>query len=148
MCGHEKRLMWVGIGEAAMNLSLSVLFIYWFQSVIGVAAATAISSMVFALCFLWRWSCQEAGMSGMAFARETLFGNWLGSLPLLVWLVFARWNPWVAYEDSYILSAVVALVGGVVGIAGIWRFTLRDEEKAIAKTKFARVAKRFGLAKA
>lgn len=145
MCGHEKRLMWVGLGEAAMNLGLSILFVHLFDNVVGVAAATAIASMFFAVAFLWRWSCHEAEMSGLAFAKETLFGNWLGCGPLLVWLSFARWNPWFQYEDSYWLSAVVALVGMVVGVWGIWRLALRAEERAVASAKLARVTRRFGF---
>src|ERR1041385_8097823 len=37
MCGHEKRLMWLGLGEAMMNLALSVGLVLIFKNVVCVA---------------------------------------------------------------------------------------------------------------
>src|SRR5262249_1351582 len=60
MCGHERRLMVLGVGEALLNVVLSIGLVVYFRSVTGVALGSLISTLIFGWCFLWPWAAREA----------------------------------------------------------------------------------------
>jgi len=60
MCGHERRLMWLGVAEAAANLVLSVGLISIFRNVVCVAVGSLIPALIIGWGFMWPW-CAPMG---------------------------------------------------------------------------------------
>lgn len=142
MCGHERRLMWVGLGEATMNLTLSVLFVALYHSVVGVAVATAVSSSFFGVVFLWRWSCAEAGMSGLEFAKTVLFRNWLACLPMAIWFGLTTIHSGIRSGENIFHAMFVGAVGVALAALGIWVVALNSNEKQMARARLGRITER------
>jgi hypothetical protein len=70
MCGQERRLMWQGLAEAALNIlfsvSLTLLLVHrnWqVDAVIGVAAGSVLPTILFGWGLLWRWAAREVNTS-------------------------------------------------------------------------------------
>jgi O-antigen/teichoic acid export membrane protein len=59
--GHEKRLMWLGLGEAFLNLVLSVALVLYFKNIICVALGSLIATTVFGCFTVWPWAAREVG---------------------------------------------------------------------------------------
>jgi hypothetical protein len=90
MTGHERRLMWLGVGEALLNLVLSVALISVFHNVVSVAVGSLISTFIFGWFWLWPWAAREANLSGWKLARTVIFPTWLACLPIVAIILFGR----------------------------------------------------------
>jgi O-antigen/teichoic acid export membrane protein len=76
MCGHERRLTWLTIAEAVLNLGLSIGLILHFRNVLCVALGSLISTLLIGWTFLWPWAAREAQMSGWQLMRAVLVPIW------------------------------------------------------------------------
>lgn len=130
MCGHERRLTLLTVAEATLNLALSIGLIMYFRNVLCVAIAALVATLIIGWCFLWPWAVREARVDGLALARVVLFPVWLGSLPLIGFLIAGRVFPWLDFRTNMILFMAEAVVAGVIALAGLWRWALEDHEKA------------------
>lgn len=129
MCGHERRLMWLGIGEAALNLALSVGLALLLRNVIAVAIGSLIPTLYFGWARLWPWMARDVGMSGWQLFKRTLLPSWAGCLPMAVVLIALRFvvlGPGGSVFSAMFLEATLA---GFVAIAGIWRMALDEGER-------------------
>ncbi|MCX6917194.1 MAG: oligosaccharide flippase family protein, partial [Verrucomicrobia bacterium] len=87
MTGHERPLMWLGVGEAAANLALSVALVLSFKSVVCVAIGSLIPTLYFGWVRLWPWVARDVGLSGRRLFQDTVLPSWLASLPMLLLLL-------------------------------------------------------------
>jgi O-antigen/teichoic acid export membrane protein len=129
MCGHERKLMWLAVGEAVLNLSLSLALILYFQAVWGVALASLIATSTFGWLFLWPWAAREADLSGWKLARTVLVPTWTGTVPLLVLALLWWMIPWLQFPHSIPVLMIQGMIAVLVAALGVWRLGLSAEER-------------------
>jgi O-antigen/teichoic acid export membrane protein len=129
MCGHERRLTWLGVGEALLNLGLSIGLIFYYRNVICVAIGSLVATFIFGWFMLWPWAAKEANISAWKLARTVLIPNWVASLPLLALLVFERSFRGPLLSESVPMFALEALLIFSIGMLFLWRFALNTEER-------------------
>lgn len=130
MCGHEKRLMWLGLGEALMNLGLSIALLMIFKNVLAVAAGSLIATCFFGWLFLWPWAAREAGITGWKLARAVIIPAWVACCPLIALILTIRLLPQLSFADSFQTFFLEGTIAGVVALVGLWKLALDDEERA------------------
>jgi O-antigen/teichoic acid export membrane protein len=129
MIGHERRLMWLGVGEAIANLGLSVVLILTMHTVASVAIGSLIPTLFVGWVYLWPWVARDVGLTGWALFRTTTLPIWIGCVPMLGILAVLRTVPFFLWQNPLL---TVLLQGGItfaVGIAGLWQFALNDGER-------------------
>ncbi|MEW6159102.1 MAG: MATE family efflux transporter [Verrucomicrobiota bacterium] len=129
MCGHERRLMWLSIAEALLNLVISVGLVLYFRNVVCVALGSLIASTIFGWGFLWPWAAREAALSVWTLARVVLAPTWLACLPLLALMFFERVLPGREFHETAAQLIIESLLAFVIAGAGIWRFGLSPIER-------------------
>ena len=130
MCGEEKQLVFVGLGEAGLNLVLSVGLLHLYQQVASVAFATLVSSLIFGWIFLWPWAANIAKMSPLQLAKQTLARNFLGAIPLLVSILLLRQLSPFSPNHSLFVFFVEASFTGMIGAIGVWKISLSDTDRS------------------
>jgi O-antigen/teichoic acid export membrane protein len=140
MTGHEKRLMWLGVGEAAFNLALSVGLVLYFKNVVCVAIGSLVATTFFGWFYIWPWAAREARMTGWLLARTVLFPIWLACIPLVGFIGLCRFMPWLDFRTSTVLFLVNCTLAGLVAFVSLWRGALTSVERA---TFLLRVGKIF-----
>jgi O-antigen/teichoic acid export membrane protein len=138
MCGHERKLMWMGMGEAALNLALSIGLVLIYKNVVCVALGSLIATSFFGWFYIWPWAAREAGLSGWSLVGRALVPIWLSCLPLLLFLVVARFVPWMDVRGHPVILVVECAVAGCVGLLGLWHKALSQEEKEKLSLKFGK----------
>lgn len=135
MCGHERRLMWLGIGEAAFNLALSISLAILLRNVLAVAIGSLIPTLYIGWARLWPWMARDVGLSGWRLFKVTVLPSWIACLPMLILLVAFRFV--VLSPGGSVISAMFleATVAGLVGLVGIWRTGLSDAERLMITQK-------------
>jgi O-antigen/teichoic acid export membrane protein len=141
MCGHEKRLMWLGLGEALMNLGLSIAFIHYFKSVLAVAAGSLLATCFFGWVFIWPWAAKEAGIGSWQLVRAVLIPAWVACWPLLGLIAVIHAMPKFAASDSWPMFLLEGSIAAAVAAIGLWKLALDDAERAKFSEYFLR---RFG----
>ena len=136
MTGHERRLMWLGVGEAVANLGISVGLVLWWKSVTAVAVGSLIPTLWFGWLHLWPWMAREAGETFASLLRKAVLPAWIASLPsLLILIAFKNVVPVPAGHPLAVMF-VEGAVAGSVALAGVWYFGLNNSERSLAATKF------------
>ena len=137
MCGHERRLLWLGLGEAVANLVLSVALVLIFRSVIAVAIGSLIPTLCFGWVKLWPWMAREAGISGSQLFKRTVRPSFRACAPMLIVLIAFRFV--VLAPGGSVIGAmfVEATLAGVVALLGVWRAALNADERVALNRKFS-----------
>ncbi len=146
MCGHERKLMWLGVGESLLNLSLSIALVLYFKNVLCVALGSLIATTFFGWFYLWPWAAREANLSTLQLARIVLFPIWLACLPQLAFVIVGRFMPWLDFRTSVFFFLLKAALAGVVGVLCLWRGALTPKEKEILTLKCGKILSRLSLA--
>ena len=131
MCGHERRLMWLGLGEAAANLGLSVALVMIFRSVAAVAVGSLIPTLYFGWGRLWPWMAREARLSPWQLFARAVLPSWAACLPMVGLLVALKFV--VLAPGGSVLGAmfVESSLAGVAALLGLWRVALHSGERAL-----------------
>jgi hypothetical protein len=131
MCGHERRLMGLSLGEAALNLTLSVGLVLYFRNVLGVALASLISTSLFGWLFLWPWAAREANVSPWALARLVLFPTWLACLPVVALVTLGGFFSALDVRGNLVTLVLEGGLAFVLACAALWFFamTALDRER-------------------
>jgi hypothetical protein len=129
MTGHERRLMWLGVGEALFNLILSVGLLWHFHNVVCVAVGSLIATFVFGWFYIWPWAARESNLSPWHLARKVLVPSWLACLPIVALILVERYITLPQFRNS-----VYALIleGGMVFLLAfvcMWRLALHADER-------------------
>ena len=90
MSGHERRLTWLGVGEALLNLALSIALLAYYRNVVSVAVGSLVATFVFGWFALWPWAAREANLSGWKLACTVIFPTWLACLPIVGIIILGR----------------------------------------------------------
>jgi hypothetical protein len=130
MCGHEKRLMYLGVGEALLNLALSVGLVLYFRSVICVAVGSLLSTCVFGWCFLWPWAARQSQLSGWSLAGKVLGPAWLACLPVLALFLLERTLPFLQFGGGPVQLFSEGGVALLVAASGMWWLALTEMERS------------------
>ena len=138
MCGHERRLMALGLGEAILNLGLSVGLVLYYRNILCVALGSLVSTFIFGWGFLWPWAAREAQLSGWKLARIVLVPTWLGCLPLIVLMVFERSVPVLDFRNNFPLFALESSTALALGACALWRLALTSVERVHLAAFFGR----------
>ena len=146
MSGKEKVLVQIGLAEAGLNLGLSMGLIILFQSVLGVAVATLVSSLICGWGFLWGWAAQETAHTGWQLARKVLFRNWFSGVPLLVFLMGIECQSWFDTRENLTHWLGVVAASGIVAALGVWHIALTWEERETVRNRFALILGKWAIA--
>jgi O-antigen/teichoic acid export membrane protein len=138
MCGHERRLMFLTVGETVLNLALSIGLVLYFRQVIWVAVASLTASIIFGWFFLWPWSAREANLSGVGLARAVLVPTALACLPVVAVIALAQTVPLLDFRQHVALMAGQAAVALVVAAISLWFVALKEVEREKLLLFFAR----------
>lgn len=138
MCGQERRLMWQGLAEAALNIlfsvSLTLLLVHrnWqVDAVIGVAAGSVLPTILFGWGLLWRWAAREVNTSPLALFTSTIARPLLACIPMLATGLICRALLGPAFGNPQWLPSLLGMaITGIAAIAGIWSIALLPAEKS------------------
>jgi O-antigen/teichoic acid export membrane protein len=129
MAGQEKRLMWQGVGEGMINVVLSLALTFWLKSIVGVALGSIVPTVLFGWGVLWRWAAHEAGLSYGALLTKVIGRAAVGCLPM-TGLAFAfRFQTYWPGGSTTALLFLEGFVLVMVGLAGLWTFSLSETER-------------------
>lgn len=142
MTGHERRLMWLGLGEAIANLALSIVLILTFRSVVGVALGSLVPTLAFGWFRLWPWVAKEAGLSGWELFRQTILPAWRACLPCLALLAALALVPGLRSANPWLTLFTHGPAGALAAGLGAWAWALRPHERAALRGKFQRLSRR------
>lgn len=148
MCGHERRLMWLGVWEAVGNLALSVGLVFWMRSVVGVAIGSLVPGLLFGWLYLWPWVARECGVSSWELFRRTVLGCWLGCVPMIPCLAVMHWLGDRVPGGLFVGLALGGCVGLASALPGLWLWALTAEERARVQERLGKLLRRGAAAKA
>lgn len=135
MAGQERRMMWQGVGEAALNLALSIVLTIALHSIVGVALGSVIPTCILGWTVLWGWAAKEAGLGRWALFRRVVLPAWIGCLPMIALAAAFRLQPWWASgATTWRVLGEGALVGGA-GLVGLWFSAFTPDDRARVMTK-------------
>ncbi|MEO5803896.1 MAG: oligosaccharide flippase family protein [Verrucomicrobiota bacterium] len=141
MCGHERRLMKFSVGEAVLNLALSVGLVLYYKNVLCVALGSLISTMIFGWFFIWPLAAREADMSCWRLARTVLIPIWIASLPLVAFLLLARFVPLLDFRANTIYLFAECTVAVLVAALSLWHQALSASEREHLISRFGKFFK-------
>lgn len=129
MTGHERRLMWLGLGEALFNLVLSIALVLIFRSVVSVAVGSLVPTLFFGWFFLWPWMAREVGVGTGALLRQTLLPSFVGCVPAALVLTLLNEHPALHISQVWLQIILHGLAGGSVAALCLWRCALTPSER-------------------
>ncbi|HEY3898854.1 MAG TPA: MATE family efflux transporter [Chthoniobacter sp.] len=146
MCGHERRLMWLGLAETIGNLVCSIGLILVFKKVVCVAVGSIIPSLVIGWGFMWPWCARDAGLSPWQLARAVLLPTFFGCLPMAAALCTLRFLPWHHGTLNFGVVAIESTLAIAIAFAGFWKCVLTETERAKIAGYWVRIHPRRRLA--
>lgn len=148
MAGQEKRMMWQGVAEAAVNVVMSVGLTFAMKSYLGVAWGSVIPTLFFGWFVLWGWAAKEAGLTRWQLFCRVVLRTWLAALPMAAAAAGLRLQPWWASGSNALLVIGEAGIVCTIGAASLWLIALTPEERAKFGGKIAsRLSRRTGAVK-
>lgn len=130
MCGHERRLMWLGLGEAIANLALSIGLVLWTRSVIAVAVGSFVPTLYFGWFHLWPWMARDTGLRAWPLFLKTVVPSWLACLPCLAALAGLKWVVLAPGGSRVIAMFIEGTLAGGIAATGLWRWALSPQERS------------------
>ncbi len=138
MCGHERLLLWLGLGEAVANVVLSVVLVLVFRNVAAVAIGSLIPTLYFGWVHLWPWMARDGGISGGRLFLRTVLPSWLACAPMLGLLVVFKLVFPAPGGTTTLVMFIQATLAGVLAMAGLWRLALTAEERRMILARLGR----------
>ena len=118
------------MGEAVLNLGLSVGLMFYYRNVVCVAIGSLVATFVFGWFIIWPWAAREANLSTWKLARTVLIPTWLACLPIVGVILLERYFTFQGFRlNLYTLLIEGALVFLLAGIC-MWRVALNEEERS------------------
>ena len=141
MCGHERKLMWLGLGESIANLVISLTLVLIFKNIICVAIGSLIPSFYYGWFHLWPWMAKDVGVSSWTLFKRTTLTTLLASLPLLALLTAVQFLPALKFEKAWLTLLTHGPLAGLLAIILMWRFALTQNERVALSRKLPRFAR-------
>lgn len=142
MTGHERRLMWLSVGEAVLNLGLSVALVLVYKNVVCVAVGSLAATFVFGWFFIWPWAAREAKLSGWRLARTVIFPTWTACLPIVAVILLIRHFTPPEFHLSWYALATEGTLFLLLASVCMWRIVLNDGERERFSAAFVKVFNR------
>ena len=139
VCGHERRLMMLSVGETVLNLALSIGMVLYFRNVICVALGSLIATTVYGWFFIWPWAAREASLTGLALARIVLLPVWVACLPLIGVIIIVRFMPPLVGETNLLSFFAQCALASLVGAIGLWKWALNHQERASVTARLSKL---------
>lgn len=133
MTGHERRLMGLGMAEAAVNLMLSIVLVLWLRSVVAVALGSLLATLWFGWGSLWKWQARDVGMGYLELLRATVQPAFAGCIPALIAMVLMKL---AAPGITFWAMCLQATVAECIALLGLWNFALDPSERAQLRARF------------
>lgn len=146
MSGHERRLMWLGVGEALLNLVISIALVAYFRNVVSVAVGSLLATFIFGWFSLWPWAAREANLTGWKLARTVLFPTWLGCLPIVAIILLGRALMTPEFQASIYALVTEGTLVCILAAACLYRVALLPSERQKFSTAFNRIFRRPNVA--
>jgi hypothetical protein len=146
MTGHERRLMWLGVGEALLNLGVSIALLAYFQNVISVAAGSLIATFVFGWFSLWPWAAREANLTGLKLARTVLFPTWLACSPIVGLIILGRILMKPEFQASMYALLTEGTLIAIVAVFCLYRVALSPGERTKCSSTLSKFFRRTSVA--
>jgi O-antigen/teichoic acid export membrane protein len=137
MAGQERRMMWQGVAEAAVNVALSLSLTFWLRSYLGVAWGSVIPTALFGWGLLWGWAAREVGLSRWQLFRRTILPTWLASIPMILLAVALRSQPWWPSGSNLFLLVAEGSAIALVGFISLWFLALTHQERVRYASQWA-----------
>jgi len=137
MCGHERRLMWLGLGESAANLILSVGLVLYFRNVVCVAVGSLVPSLFFGWVYLWPWMARDVNLSGWSLFRKTVLPSWLACVPMLLMLAALKFVTLAPGGNDTFAMFIEGCLAAAAGALGMWHWALTSDDRDALTRKFA-----------
>lgn len=137
MTGHERRLMWLGIGEALANVALSIVLVLAFRSVASVAVGSLIPTLCFGWFKLWPWMARDMGVSPLRLLQETVLAPALCSLPAALIFSTACFMP-PLHGHAVLSTLLPGCLAAVATACTFWRAALTPGERGAVRSRFGR----------
>lgn len=138
MAGHEKRLTWLGMGEAALNLALSLGLVLVYRNVLCVAIGSLVATFIFGWFLVWPWAARQANTTALKLLRTVIVPTWLASVPLLLVLMMERALRVPGVTQSIPVFALEAALIFSFALIFLWRLALNNEEREKVGHQFGR----------
>lgn len=135
MGGHERRLLWIGVLEAVLNLGVSIVAVLIFNAVLGVALGTLLPTLLIGWGVLWGWSATEAGVTRFELFRQSLAATWLANLPMLGVLIVLHYLGWTRWSIGPVILIGGMIVATAVGLGFTWRIGLTPSDRQMVLSK-------------
>ncbi|MFC5453428.1 lipopolysaccharide biosynthesis protein [Prosthecobacter fluviatilis] len=136
MTGHERRLMWLGLGEAVANLALSITLALLLRNVMGVAIGSLVPSLFFGWFLLWPWVARDVSLSPWRLFREAVLPSWAACMPAIILLAAPLLFPEWQIENTWLRILVMGTTGGLASLICVWFWALTVSERQTLRTKF------------
>ncbi len=138
MTGHERRLMWLGLGEAALNLLLSVVLLLWLRSVAAVAIGSLLATLIFGWGACWPWAAREAGVGARQLLRLTLLPSCISCTPLIAVLILFKQVPAIQCHNAWATLLIHGSLAGVIAALCTWRWGITERERHSLTQRFSK----------
>ncbi|WP_395745867.1 lipopolysaccharide biosynthesis protein [Prosthecobacter sp.] len=135
MTGHERRLMWMGLGEAAANLVLSISLALLFQNVVSVAVGSLIPSLFFGWFLLWPWVARDVRLGPWQLFRETVLPAWTACIPAALVLGAPLLFPGLQIENTWLRILLMGSAGGLTALLCLWYGSLAASERRTLRSR-------------
>lgn len=135
MSGHEKRLMWIGLGEAAGNLACSITLVLIYRNVISVAVGSLIPSLLFGWLILWPWMARDIGTTSWQLISHTLLPSMAACVPAAIVLAAPWWIPSLQTGNPWLQVLAHGSGGGLVAALSLWRWALSPGERRVLRSR-------------
>ncbi len=137
MAGGERRLMVLSVTETIFGLTTGIGAMYFMRGRLspglastGMIMGPLLSSLLFGWGIVLRWVAKEAEISKTQVFSEVVVRTWAGALPMIALaFVFRFQGLWESGSTTFLTLAEGTIVG-LVGIAGMWAFCLKPDEKS------------------
>lgn len=145
MTGHEKRLMWLGLGEALLNLGLSVGLMWYYKNVICVAIGSLAATFIFGWFLIWPWAARESNLSPWRLAQTVLLPTWLACLPIVGLILLERFYTLPEFRNTIYALALEAGAVFLLACICMWRVALTPEEREKVSTYLGKFLNKFSI---
>lgn len=135
MTGHERRLMWMGLGEAAVNLVLSITLALLFQNVVSVAVGSLIPTVLFGWCLFWPWVARDLHLRPCQLFRETVLPSWIACVPSALLLGTPLLFPVMQIENAWLRILLMGGAGGLTSLFCVWCWSLTAAERHALRSR-------------
>lgn len=139
MSGHERRLMWLGLGEAALNFGLSIALLKHYQNVLCVAVGSLTATFIFGWFTIWPWAAREVKLTGWKLARTVLFPTWVACLPIVALILLGRYLTRAELQASIYGVLTEGSIVFLLAAICLWRIALQPTDRERFSAAFGKV---------